>query len=511
MASRSHQPLTSLVLLFLTTLLLQPLSSRTFFSFPPGPTAATGSAPGSDGASQPPDVWTPEMKNWLKEVSKVGKISTKDREWDKLIEEKTQAQVQAGMQPRTIAPIPLSRGNFSVEYAMMGYRTFVPRLFNWCTKTLGMTYGNIMPSLGFCSDENQGYPTIIVTKHFGTYPFNHGYIGGIMALDRHGPHAAHGEDLVIIHAPHVGYDPLTQKFGQYRRRQVKDPVKQLSSCCGKIAGVLKPYKDEYAQMLGRIWFKIDDDGRILVSLTNTIVEKDASSHGIFMNKEKMLRDPSRPLTRQSTSSIFEASAEFSASLKAALREGRGSLPPPSEETAPWQKLSSHPVLKKSLAPEFFYFKSRPLEGERNRLERELLPVMPQVLTTAWDPELSAAMICTQNEFDRTVHSIRQEKAYAGRNLLLISGLNIDMSPPEDLKEPFPSTYFLPWASYYQTTSGVKKILEQEDTVRMLYDHSIENDDAIDMEVSINQLYSRSKFRVAFWDTNQSKIKNSKIL
>ena len=37
------------------------------------------------------------------------------------------------------------------------------------------------------------------------------------ALDRHGPHAHHGDDFVIIHAPHVGYDPETETYGVYRR------------------------------------------------------------------------------------------------------------------------------------------------------------------------------------------------------------------------------------------------------------------------------------------------------
>jgi hypothetical protein len=62
---------------------------------------------------------------------------------------------------------------------------------------LGFGVGNIMPSRAFCADENQGFPTILITKHFGTFPFNHGRVGGIVATDRHGPHA---QDMVIIRA-----------------------------------------------------------------------------------------------------------------------------------------------------------------------------------------------------------------------------------------------------------------------------------------------------------------------
>ncbi|CAE8628455.1 unnamed protein product [Polarella glacialis] len=136
--------------------------------------------------------------------------------------------------------IPLPFGVVQLDLSMMGYREFVPRLYNLC-KQLGMKTGKVLPSIGFCSDENHGYCTILITKHFRCVPFNHGYIGGIMALDRHGPHAAHGDDMVIIHAPHVGYDPVNETYGSYRRRQSSSEDNK-STCCGKVAGVCAPYK-----------------------------------------------------------------------------------------------------------------------------------------------------------------------------------------------------------------------------------------------------------------------------
>ena len=77
---------------------------------------------------------------------------------------------------------------YRLEGRMMRYSQFVPRLYNLC-KALGFEPGRILPSRAFCSDESQGYPTILITKHFGTFPFNHGRVGGIVATDRHGPHA----------------------------------------------------------------------------------------------------------------------------------------------------------------------------------------------------------------------------------------------------------------------------------------------------------------------------------
>ncbi|HEY4925232.1 MAG TPA: hypothetical protein VII20_12510 [Roseiarcus sp.] len=86
------------------------------------------------------------------------------------------------------------------------YSLFVPRLYNYCL-SLGFKRALMMPSRAFCSDESQGYPVILLTQHFGAFPFDHGRVGGKVATNRHGPHAHHGEDLIILQASHVGYDP----------------------------------------------------------------------------------------------------------------------------------------------------------------------------------------------------------------------------------------------------------------------------------------------------------------
>ena len=125
-------------------------------------------------------------------------------------------------------------GDFRIEGMMMRYSAFVPRLYNFC-KSLGFESEKIMPSRAFCSDENQGYPIILITKHFGTFPFNHGQVGGIVATDRHGPHAEHGKDMVIIQASHVGYDPERKKFGTYRR--VRTEHGDMAASCGKIVTI----------------------------------------------------------------------------------------------------------------------------------------------------------------------------------------------------------------------------------------------------------------------------------
>eukprot|EP00435_Cladocopium_sp_Y103_P049883 s481_g15.t1 len=216
----------------------------------------------------------------------------------------------ASSKPR-MPPIPMPFGDVSVDMTMMRFSHFVPRLYNFC-RGLGMTKGRIMPSIGFCADENQGFPIITITKHFGAYPFTHGYIGGIMALDRHGPHSHHGDDFVIIHAPHVGYDPDSEKYGIYRRRQMADPHHSMSTCCGKVAGTLAPYVDAYEKALGRISVREAKDGVVLLNIGNSLLNEEEDDLGIALNFDRLLEPAAleNPLLLQSTSVVYIASKEF---------------------------------------------------------------------------------------------------------------------------------------------------------------------------------------------------------
>ena len=72
----------------------------------------------------------------------------------------------------------------------------------------------------------------LITKNFGTFPFSHGRVGGIVASDRHRPHAHHGKDAVIIHASHVGYDPDSGEFGELCRVEADNRGTRLND--GKV-------------------------------------------------------------------------------------------------------------------------------------------------------------------------------------------------------------------------------------------------------------------------------------
>ena len=77
------------------------------------------------------------------------------------------------------------------------------------------------------------------------YPFKHGKVGATVSMSSHEAFAAHGQDLVIILASHVGYDPETCEFGMCKRWLTED--EGHSTNCGKIAGTLAWYIDSKSQ------------------------------------------------------------------------------------------------------------------------------------------------------------------------------------------------------------------------------------------------------------------------
>ncbi len=277
---------------------------------------------------------------------------------------------------------------FRIEGVAMRYSQFVPRLYNWCL-SLGFEPGKIMPSRAFCSDESQGYPVILMAKHFGTFPFNHGMVGGIVATDRHGPHAHHGKDLVIIQASHVGYDPDTARFGDYRRIQTEG--QDISTNCGKICGVLHWYQEEYrfAQQNIRLY---REEGRHLLVVDNQLL-RDDREEGLFLNRDRLFtgeRDGgSQAVKILSTAKVFEAAPEFA-----------GSLP-----DSAWGDERGQPIGQHLSADLFTFRREIPLDVEsHNHLEGNLYNAMPYVVTARW-PAVVAAQISAQVEFDRAFRTI----------------------------------------------------------------------------------------------------------
>jgi hypothetical protein len=210
--------------------------------------------------------------------------------------------------------------NLKVGAYAMRYSLFVPRLYNLC-RSLGFERSRMMPSRAFCSDESQGYPVMVIAQHFGTFPFDHGRVGGKVAINRHGPYAHHGEDLVIVQATHVGYDADTGRFGVYRRERTEGCG--FGDNCGKLCGVMHWYREEYAHACeqircGRL------DGEAVVYLDNQFLDE-TRGEGVFLHLDRLIEGIGEPVKVLSTSKAFRATKDFASG--SARKPGRTSRAP----------------------------------------------------------------------------------------------------------------------------------------------------------------------------------------
>ncbi len=366
--------------------------------------------------------------------------------------------------------------DFQMKGMMMRYNVFMPRLYNWCL-SLGFESGKIMPSRAFCSDESQGYPIIMIGKHFGAFPFNHGRVGGIVATDRHGPHAEHGQDLVIIQASHVGYDPQSKSFGSYRRLQTTD--REFTPNCGKLHNIVDWYKSEYRFAQENILLhKID--GQSCIVIDNQLLREDRDER-LLVRLDRLIDIDTNgkrlPLKVLSTAKVYRASAAL---IKKAGNAAFSSDTP--------QPIGEH------LEADALYFRRNidELEESAHHLEHNLIRYMPQIVTAA-SPILKAAQINTQIEFDHTFRTIVKERGYRGKKVLFIAGLNIDISPQAG--QLFPLTKFVPWAAYIQDRDGSHSTMEQTELMQALEKQSIDNPDQIDLEAAIQIMTEAEEIKI----------------
>jgi len=375
---------------------------------------------------------------------------------------------------------------FDIDGLAMPYPDFVARLYNYC-RSLGFHKGRMMPSRAFCSDENQGLPIILLTQHFGVFPFNHGRVGGILAVGRHGPHAQHGDDLVIVQASHVGYDPGNGEYGTYRRARLTGDNRCAS--CGKLTHVIAPYLARYRFARDRIFLSRDDSDRCLVTVKNSFVDFGSCpvAHGFVLRLPNMV-DPDaqgliRPIAAASATQTYEISADFKRRLEAGghvWKTGRGA-----------------PIGELLTADLFFFREKFHATDDALLLERNLIEFMPAIVSARY-PALEAAKTNIQLEFARVLESIRRCEEYKGRNLLYISGLNIDISEYQGAP---PTSYFVPWAAHVQQAGAGGASpddahpVEQKDLFAALMAQSPTNPDRADLDENILRMQEAPRLEI----------------
>ncbi len=354
--------------------------------------------------------------------------------------------------------------DFRIGAVAVRYGVFVPQLYNWCLE-LGFSPERMMPSCAFCPDESQGFPIILMAKHFGIFPFNHGRAGGVVAAGRHFVFASHGDDLVLVQASHVGYDPKTHAFGSYRRGRTGNF--QHTEACGKVCAILDWYLNEYRRAqaglrIGRV------GGKLAVAADNYLLDHERTE-GLFLRFDRLVAERGEegpiPFRVLSTAKVFAVNDRLRQKLPG---EAFGEALKP---------------IGDYLTSDLFDFR-RAVAGtvqSQDHVEHNLAPVMRAIVTAPW-PALDAACYNTEIEFDRTCRSIQFEPGYKGKNLLFISGLNIDISP--DGRVRFPLTKFVPWAAYIRRADGRSEVIEQADLVTTLRRQPSGNPNQIELDGEI---------------------------
>jgi hypothetical protein len=181
----------------------------------------------------------------------------------------------------------------------------------------------------------------------------------------------------------------------------------------------------------------------------------------------------QPLRSLSTSKVFKVSEELLNALGADS----------------WVEHEKRPIAAR-LRPELFYFR----RVSDDRMDANLVDAMPCIVAAPW-PALAAAQVNTQVEFDRTYRSILKEPDYRGRNLLFVSGLNVDISP--EAGQLFPLTKFVPWAAYYQSSDGHRETWEQQELYERIKDQPLENPDQVDLEEAIDIMRKVQEIKLPF--------------
>ncbi|MCW8911070.1 MAG: hypothetical protein OQK76_10690, partial [Gammaproteobacteria bacterium] len=248
----------------------------------------------------------------------------------------------------------------------------------------------------------------------------------------------------------------------------------ISSSCGKVDAVLSWYQAEYQFAQDNIL--IDHrDGDCFIVIDNQLLNQKRDD-GLFLNLDELIEASDSQFISEeshSTSKYFRASAK----IKSLYQDSVSKAP-----------------IGKNLLPEFFYYKKDiavDVEGH-SRLEHNIFDVMPWIVSSE-APLLDAAKVNTQVEFDRTFRTIVKEKGYQGKNIVYISGLNIDISPQEN--QLFPLTKFIPWAAFIKNENGSQKIIEQDELYSILQGQSEENSDQIDMEEAIEVMEKVKEIKI----------------
>lgn len=355
----------------------------------------------------------------------------------------------------------IETGNLSNAFSMrnaMDYSVFTPRLYNFC-KSLGFQRQSISPLVAFCSDEDQAYHLLYITKHFGIFPIDIGSASGEALLGDSKSPAYHGKDILFIQAPHVSYESLISENYE------DNPV------CYYHDKLLEWYIKEHQYAQNNIRLQ-NCNGQYLLLIDNQLLDE-GRDDGLLLNMGELVEHDEegryRIVNHYSTAKSYIVTDGFRRRIdNHEWQEGDGG------------KIGNH------LHHDLFYFKRKSADTSNHSLTHinELNAYMPRVVTAS-NPSFTIALVNCMINFEHTYRVIVKNQKFHRQNLLYIAGIHVDTHTING--RAFYPTMFIPWAAYVQQCGGTHYILEQDMLLERLLQCPAHNPDEIDLEDVLREM------------------------
>jgi hypothetical protein len=328
-----------------------------------------------------------------------------------------------------------------------------------------------MPVKVECPDESQGLKILYFIATFGTSPFVGGKLGAELDTKAIIPASHHAENLVYVMGSHTGYDHQTKTLGRIYREKEGG----FSACCGKLAGVIKPYLKEYEYAKSNIkLFK--EEGRVFLEVPNRLL-------GIHSSDEphpaKLCLEPSlikgNPesegvMTAESPRSvIFEAHPALQNSLEAKKRD-----------------LTHDPIpIGDDLTGDYFRFLWVSPEPFPDDITRRLHPLMHQIVSSLdAPPVVTIANVNTWIEFNRFVDAIHAIPDVLSKGIFGVSGLTVDLYF-EDRPYRYSNVYYPQYAFFKPAAEREGIVMGPSEIAKLLDSYTPKERLSIDRILELN--------------------------
>ncbi|OGQ90975.1 MAG: hypothetical protein A2289_00675 [Deltaproteobacteria bacterium RIFOXYA12_FULL_58_15] len=278
---------------------------------------------------------------------------------------------------------------------------------------------SVLPCKWKCSDESLFGVDLALYAFTGQHPFDKGKLGGQFNEGAVAAGVHHCKTNIDFGGAHVGYIP-GPNGGEFGHIQRPLNAEELSTDCGALMGIMRPYKEIYDDACRSILIYRPAGERILTSIPNEFLEPSWSSHNI-----KLLIDVERfcdglvpydvnirHTHKLAGRSLFYVNDEFLLSVS-------------SENLGRYSTPEKHRIGPELTSPFFHIFDVNP-EMEGGVLRHRFLAYMKYILSSKVAPyPLKAAVTRSNIEYNKLTDCVRAE-AFRHYSFASFTGVFIDM-------------------------------------------------------------------------------------